>query len=121
MLHFSYQYYGNYENRMERHRYDVQIYNDLYNKKASHVGMSRHFCVPLKNYYQFIDSRYLQLSFDFIYEKILVDCNDEEAWGKIASYDYLVISEPQTITCMKQRNINFEMIIEKTLNCKKKI
>ena len=110
MLHFSYQYYANYENRIERHRYDVQIYDDLYYKKANNVGMSRHFCTPLKNYYQFIEPRYLQLSFDFIYEIRLADCNNEKVWSKVALYDYLVISEPQTITCMKQRNINFEII-----------
>lgn len=110
LIHFAYQYNANYRDRIEKQRYDIQIYNDLYNKKAKHVGMSRHFCVPLKNYYQFIDSRYRQLSFDFIYETKLADCTNEKAWNKIASYDYLVISEPQTITCMKQRNINFEVV-----------
>jgi len=110
LFHFVYQYKANYNDRIEKQRYDIQIYNDLYHKKANHVGMSRHFCVPLKNYYQFIDKRYQQLRFDFIYETKLANCVNEKAWNAIASFDYLVISEPQTITCMKQRNINFEVI-----------
>jgi len=50
------------------------------------------------------------LNYAPIYEKKLADCQNETAWQDLTQFDYLIASESETIDCLHQKNIEFELI-----------
>ncbi len=110
LVNFSFQYKNNYHTRIEKQRYDELIYNDLVKLNPVKVGMSPHFTVQLNHYYQFKNEQYTTLNYAPIREKKLADCQNEIAWNELTQFDYLIASESETIDCLREKNIPFELV-----------
>ncbi len=110
LANFIFQYKNNYHTRIEKQRYDEVIYNDLLELNPMKVGMSPHFTVQLQHYYQFKNKQYTTLNYALIREKKLADCQNEIAWNDLTQFDYLIASESETIDCLHEKNISFELV-----------
>jgi len=101
---------SNYHTRIEKQRYDELIYSDLVELNPKKVGMGSHFTVQLQHYYQFKNEQFTALNYAPINEKKLADCQNEIAWNDLTQFDYLITSESETIDCLYEKNISFELV-----------
>ena|GEM_PF-1147468 len=110
LANFIFQYKNNYHARIEKQRYDEIIYNDLLELNPSKVGMSSHFTIQLQHYYQYKNPQFTTLNYAPIREKKLTDCENGTAWNDLTQFDYIIASESETIDCLREKNIEFELV-----------
>ena len=109
-VQLAYLFKSSFDYRMSRRQYEQPILRHLYELQPKHLGLGVHFYVIFRNYYRYTEPDYDQIKYSMLRDKQLTNCTGEKGWDKLADYDYITISDPKVMDCMRRRNINFEVI-----------